>query len=36
MLRNAKLEAGSEKPPRFYRALFREIRETISKIDPPL
>jgi len=36
MLRNAKLEAGSEKPPRFYRALFREIRETISKNDSPL
>ena len=36
MLRNAKLEAGSEKPPRFYRALFREIREKISKNDSPL
>jgi ribosome-associated protein len=36
MLRNAKREAGTDKPPRFYRALFREIRETISKNDSPL
>lgn len=34
MLRNAKQEAAAEKPPKFYRALFREIRETMSKQDP--
>jgi ribosome-associated protein len=33
MLRNAKQEAAAEKPPKFYRALFREIRETMSKQD---
>ena len=35
MLRNAKQEAAAEKPPKFYRALFREIRETMSKQDSP-
>jgi ribosome-associated protein len=36
MLRNAKREAAAEKPPKFYRELFREIRETMSKTDSPL
>jgi ribosome-associated protein len=35
MLRNARQEAAAEKPPRFYRALFREIRDTMSKHDLP-
>jgi ribosome-associated protein len=33
ILRNAKQEATAGKPPRFYRALYREIRETMSKHD---
>jgi ribosome-associated protein len=33
ILRNAKREAAAEKPPRYYRELFREIRETMSKQD---
>ncbi len=35
-LRNAKQEAAADKPPRLYRALVREIRETMSKHDPLL
>lgn len=33
MLRNAKLEVAAENPPRFLRALFREIRETMTNDD---
>lgn len=33
ILRNAKQEATTGKPPRFFRALYREIRETMSKHD---
>jgi len=29
ILRNAKQEAATDKPPRFFRALFREIREAL-------
>ncbi len=33
ILRNTKQEAAAGKPPRFYRALFREIRETMSQTE---
>jgi len=36
ILRNTKLEAAAEKPPRSFRALFREIRDAMTNKDEDL